>query len=526
MGGLTLILQSLLRGPTVDKRDGTSTLRSPAAWLIDALGGQPTAAGTRVNETTALGLPAVYACVRVLAEAVAQLPLVLYRQADRQRLPATEHPLYRLVSAKPNPEHTSFIWRELTMAHLAAWGNSYHLLVRRRGGKVAEIWPLRPDAVRVERDGRRKVFRVSEGKGGEAVLGPDEVLHIPGIGFDGMTGWSPIRTHREAIGWGLATQEFSAQFFGNGAQPQGVLTHPGRVDKPEELKKEWQDRNSGANRLGIAVLQQGMKYEQMSISPDDAQFVQTRALQIADICRIFKVPPTMIQDYGRATWSNAEQADLAFVKHTVVPWLTRIEAALNTTLLSEDEQQTLFFKFKVQGLLRGDNAGRAQFYNQGVTGGWMTRNEVRELEDLDPLDGLDEPLTPVSAAQKDNPQADDPNKSEPEPPPADLAADDAEPDDRAIVLGVAERALAREVGELRRLRTEHHEHDEWLAAVNEFYRSHSQYLQVGFAIASDQVKRFLDARWRDLEDPATVKSTLKRWADAGPTEFLEAIRHA
>lgn len=512
-----MILSSLFSRAPASKRDAMS---AHGTWLAQVVGGQESAAGQNVSEGSALALPAVYACVRILAEAVAQLPLVLYRQSGRKREPATDHPLYRIVHTMPNEEHTSFIWRELTMGHLAAWGNSFSLIYRNKGRRIAELWPLRPDSVQVRRVGSAKRFDVNL-NGTTMQFGTDEVLHIPGIGYDGLVGWSPIRTHREAIGWGLATQDFSARFFGNGAQPQGVLTHPGLVNDPEKLRKEWYARNSAENKMGVAVLQQGMKYEQIGINPDDAQFVATRALQIADICRIFNVPPPMVQDYGRATWNNSEHADLSFVKHTLVPWLTRIEGVLNTSLLSPIEQQSMFFKFKVQGLLRGDSAGRSAFYQSGVTNGWLTRNEVRELEDLDPIDGLDEPLTPVSAAQPMN----EPKPPATEPPaPKEPDGDDADRN-LPIALAAAERVLSKELSELRRLRDAKPDHAAWLDAVNDFYRDHRNYLVQSLAVTDAAAGALLDARWRDLQDAETVKSTLQRWADGGAPALLEAVRN-
>jgi HK97 family phage portal protein len=519
-----VILDALFR--RAETRAGPLSLASsPSSWLMEALGGVSSAAGQTVTEASALALPTVYACIRILAESVAQLPLVLYRQVGRSRKPATDHPLYRLLHAQPNPEHTSFVFRELLMAHLAGYGNAYVLVNRRRSGQVAELWPLRPSQVTVRRASGVKLFSVTTESGAPLQLTDDDILHIPGLSYDGLVGWSPIRTHREAIGWGLATQQFSSQFFGNGAQVSGILSAPGAIQDPEKIKRDWQGRFGDKEKLGIAVLSNGMKFEPIGVNPDDAQFVQTRALQIADICRIFNVPPTLVQDYGRATWSNAEHADLSFVKHSLMPWLVRIESALNASLLSEMEQESLFFKFKVQGLLRGDNAGRSAFYTGAVTNGWMTRNEVRELEDLDPLDGLDEPLTPVAAAQKDPAPGEAPKKDPPAPP------DDEDPDNpddegqsRAIARAVAGRVLAAELGELRRLRVASPDHDAWLAAANEFYDRHAEHLQRALLVPAGAAKAFVASRWRDLQDPAAVKSTLERWAQEGPDAVLKAVR--
>lgn len=502
------------------------TTYSPTAFLAQLLGGDPTKAGVTVSETSALALPTVYACIRVLAESVASLPLVLYEKSGRSRNPATSHPLYSLLHDSPSPDMTSFVWRELVMAHLSGWGNHYSLILRQRGRKVAEIRPLHPMQVRPRLVGGNRVYDYVPANGGAMVtLTQDDVLHVQAMSYDGVMGWSPIRVHREAIAWGLATQEFSSQFFGNGAQVRGVLKHPGTVQDPAKLREQWEQAYGGENRQRVAVLSQGMEYQQVSISPDDAQFVQTRQLQVPEICRIFNVPPVLVQDFTRATWSNAEHSDLAFVKHTLVPWLTRIEASLNASLLTEAERERLFFKFKVQGLLRGDNAGRAAFYQSGVINGWLTRNEARELEDLDPIDGLDEPLTPVSAAQP----AAEPVKAPAKAPPEDDLDEEDDPDKegeqaRSIAHLVAARVLNRELRALREARAEDSGDGGFLYRAEHAYEQICEYLQAAAGVDHEAARRFRAARWRDLTGGEPVEVILTRWAERGPQGILELIR--
>lgn len=485
----------------------STTIYSPSAYFAQLFGGQPTKAGVPVDETSALALPAVYACIRVLAESVASLPLVLYERDGRSRQPAERHPLYALVRDQANDEQTAFVWRELVMSHLAGWGNHYSLIRTNGFHRVMDLVPLHPMSIRPRWSGGRRVYDYTPPSGPVVTLPADEVLHVQGISYDGLAGWSPIRLHREAIAWGLATQEFSSQFFGNGAQVRGVLTHPGSVQDPDKLREQWEKAYGGENRQKVAVLSQGMEYKQVSISPDDAQFVETRQLQVPEICRIFNVPPVLVQDFSRATWGNAEHADLAFVKHTLVPWLTRIESALNTQLLSEFERAKYFFKFKVQGLLRGDNAGRAAFYQSGVINGWLTRNEVRELEDLDPIDGLDEPLTPVSAAQDGKPA---------EPAPTEPDDEDEAKQARAIALAAAARILAKEQRLLAGVPAA-----DARAILERDLKAH---VDVSLAAGTDGAERYFSARWRDLESGEPVESILKRWAAAGPAAILELIR--
>jgi HK97 family phage portal protein len=494
---------------------------SSSAYINEMLGGQPTKAGMGVNPTTALAMPTVYACIRVLSEAVASLPLVLYEKQGRSRVPAVDHPLYRLLHDQPNPDQSSFIWRELVMAHLVGWGNHYSLINRTTRNRVAELIPVHPQQINpVIRNGR-KLYEFTPASGAQTILTPDQVLHVQGISYDGVSGWSPIRLHRESIGWGLATQEFSAQFFGTGAQPRGVLSHPGTVADPEKLRQQWDAAYSGENRQRVAVLSQGMEYKQISVSPDDAQFVQTRALQVSEICRIFKVPPTLVQDFSRATWSNAEHSDLAFVKHTLVPWLARIEACLNATLIDESQQGRLFFKFKVQGLLRGDNAGRAAFYTAGITSGWLTRNEARELEDMDPLEGLDEPLMPVAVAQA----PEEPKEEKPKDVAGDEPKDDESDQARSIALGAAGRVLTGEAKRLRSLRTSHTDDQAAITAAETYYQTdYRDHLRNALGVSAERAAEIAQARWRDLMSGDPLETTLSRWAATGPAELLRICR--
>lgn len=498
--------------------------KNPSAQFIEMLGGSPTKAGVSVNETSALALPTVYACIRVLAESVASLPLVLYRDDGRNKVPAVDHPLYFLMHDQPNSTQTSFVWREGVQAHLAGWGNHCSRIIRGRGRRVMALEPMNPAQVQIDIVNGQKVFRYAGVNGGQAVLPSDEVLHVQGISYDGIKGWSPIRLHREAIGWGLATQQFSSMFFGNGARVSGVLEHPGNVQDPEKVRKEWEALYGGENQNRLAILQQGMKYQNISVSPDDAQFVQTRGLQVAEICRIFNVPPVLVQDFSRATWSNAEHADLAFVKHTLLPWLTRIESALNMSLLTESERGRYFFRFKVQGLLRGDNAGRAAFYHSGITDGWMTRNEARALEDLDPLDGLDEPLTPVSAAQPMNQPADgkQPDGNPPDDAPAEDDSENLQA--RRIALLAAGRVLARAVSGLRKARIETATPAEFQARAAAVLDDAARYAVSALGVTERDADIWRAGSLGRLagDEPADV--VIDHWIAAGPAALLEQLR--
>ena len=361
------------------------------------LGG--TASGKYVTERSAMQMTAVYCCVRILSEAVASLPLQFYRYTDDGgKEKAVEHPLYFLLHDEPNPEMTSFIFRETLMTHLLLWGNAYSQIIRNGKGEVVALYPLMPDRMKVDRDEHGRLCyeytvydsddvdgRKGTDKVGRTVrLQPHDVLHIPGLGFDGLVGYSPIAMAKNAIGLAIATEEYGSKFFANGAAPSGVLEHPGTIKDPSKVRESWQATFGGSgNSNKIAVLEEGMKYTPISISPEQAQFLETRKFQIDEIARIFRVPPHMIGDLEKSSFNNIEQQSLEFVKYTLDPWVSRWEQAMVRALLTPDEKKKYFFKFNVDGLLRGDYQSRMNGYATARQNGWMSANDIRELENLD-----------------------------------------------------------------------------------------------------------------------------------------------
>ena len=351
------------------------------------------AAGKRVNERSAMQMTAVYSCVRILAEAVAGLPLHLYRyKEDGGKEKALDHPLYLLLHDEPNPEMSSFVFRETLMTHLLLWGNAYAQIIRNGRGEVMALYPLMPDRMAVDRDDTGPLYYeyttsaddAPISKGSIVRLKPSDVLHIPGLGFDGLVGYSPIAMAKNAIGLAIATEEYGSKFFANGAQPSGVLEHPGTIKDPQRVRDSWMSQFGGsANSNKIAVLEEGLKYTPISISPEQAQFLETRKFQINEIARIFRVPPHMVGDLEKSSFSNIEQQSLEFVKYTLEPWLVRWEQSIQRTLFSADEKKRYFVRFNVEGLLRGDYASRMNGYAVGRQNGWMSANDIRELENLD-----------------------------------------------------------------------------------------------------------------------------------------------
>ncbi len=347
-----------------------------------------TTSGKAVNERTAMQTSAVYSCVRILAESVAGLPLHVYeRTANGSKSTKPSHPLYRLLHDEPNREMTSFVFRETLMSHLLLWGNAYAQIIRDGRGFPFALYPLLPDRMAVDRNESCELVYTYQSDKGQVKLRRENVLHIPGLGFDGLIGYSPIAMAKNAVGLALATEDYGATFFANGANPGGVLEHPG-VIKPEQadrLRESWQSQFGGANAHKVAVLEEGLKFHQMSIPPEQAQFLETRKFQINDIARIFRVPPHMVGDLEKSSFSNIEQQSLEFVKYTLDPWVVRWEQSLQQALILPSEKATIFIKFNLDGLLRGDYQSRMQGYSTGIQNGFMSVNDVRGLEDMNLL---------------------------------------------------------------------------------------------------------------------------------------------
>ena len=352
-----------------------------------------TTSGKVVTERSAMQMTAVYSCVRILAEAIAGLPLHLYRyRDDGGKEKAIDHPLYLLLHDEPNPEMSSFVFRETLMTHLLLWGNAYAQIIRNGKGEVVALYPLMPNKMSVDRDQDGHLYytyqRSSEeapiSEGAKVILSPKDVLHIPGLGFDGLVGYSPIAMAKNAIGLAIATEEYGSKFFANGATPSGILEYPGTVKDPEKVRDSWTRGFSGSgNAHKVAVLEEGMKYTPISISPEQAQFLETRKFQINEIARIFRVPPHMVGDLDKSSFSNIEQQSLEFVKYTLDPWVVRWEQSIQRTLLQDEEKTRYFVKFNLEGLLRGDYQSRMNGYATARQNGWMSANDIRELENLD-----------------------------------------------------------------------------------------------------------------------------------------------
>ena len=380
--------------------------KNPKDWLTLKLG-FANKSGTNVTTSSSLALSAVWSCVRLLSQTVAQVPVKVYeRTKDGKRL-AVDHPLYNIIHAEPNRIQTSFLFRELGQQHLELRGNFYSYIVRDGKQRPIELQILNPDKVEpTEQDGEL-FYKVQ----GEKELIPSyDMLHVCGPMGDGLRGLSPIGVHKENLGLAIAAQDFGASFFGNGANVGGILTTDATL-KPEQrknIKDSWGKSTVGnSNANGTAVLDGGLKYQKITLSPEEAQFIQSRKFQVTEIARIFGVQPHLIQDLERSTNNNIEHQSIEFVKFTVLPRIKRWENELNRKLFREDEKGKYFIEFNLDGLLRGDSTSRGEYYSKLLQNGVMNINEVRNLENLNRIDGGDKHmvqmnLTPIDKIGKED----------------------------------------------------------------------------------------------------------------------------
>ena len=376
------------------KKEDRATLRTPTSWLFGALGGAKVSAGVVVNESTALQYSAVYAAVRLLSESVASLPLHTYERLDdgKQRAYGT---VASMLSTSVNPQLSSYAFRETLMGHVLTYGNGYAEIVRDGSGNPVQLLPITPDRVRVEQESDGTViYHVDE----SIKLAQDDVFHIAGLGFDGLVGYSPITLAKQAVGLGLGAERFGGSFFGNSARPAGVLTHPNRLSKEakENLRDSWQSTYAGSDNAGrTAILEEGVEFSPIGLSNEDAQYLQTRQFQVVEIARWYGVPCHMIQSLDAATFSNIEHQGIEYVTYSLRPWLVRWEQEIQRKLFTGD---TFFSEFLVDGLLRGDTKTRYDGYKVARETGWLSVNEIRSLENLNPVDGGDAYIQPLNMA--------------------------------------------------------------------------------------------------------------------------------
>jgi HK97 family phage portal protein len=434
-----------------------------------------TATGLKVSPDSAMRVAAVFACVRVIAETVASLPLVVYRtlpNGGKER--AENHPAYKMLHQEPNDWQTTFEFLEMMQGHIELRGNAYAHLLRGMRGGIEQMIPLHPDRV--------QVFRLPNGRLQYQVrylysaridtFAQEEILHLRGLSSDGFIGMSTIGVGAETVAAGLAAQQFASRFFENDATPSGVVEHPKSLTDAAHarLKQSWREQHAGVNQHSVAILEEGMKYTNIGLTNRDSQLLEARQFSRGDIASIFRVPPHKIGDLSRATFSNIEQQNIEFATDSVRPRLVRLQHRINMDIVRPltIDGENYFCEFQMDALLRGDQKSRYEAYSSGINAGWLNRNEARAMESMNPIEGLDEPLMPLNMVPVSS--AGDIADTSDQPPASDGTG--AKRLEQFVRLA-AERVVRREVKALRRLQSHNGTR---IAEIREFYRGHAEYV--------------------------------------------------
>ena len=371
----------------------STSLSNPAAWLTGLFGTSKT--GVQVSEDNALTFSAVYAAVRIISETIASIPLNVYQADGETRVKAVGHPVQDLLAKAPNSVSSTFTFREAMASNLVLHGNAYAKIEMNAAGRPTALIPLNPMKVEVKVIDGEKVYVFDE----KHTYLDYEMLHFVGLSFNGLIGKSPLSMAREAVAIGLAAQEYGARFYSNGANAGGVITAPGRLNTEvvKRLRESWNRAQSGlGSSHSTAILEEGMKYEKIGLDPEAAQFLQSRKFQVNEIARIFRIPPSYLADLeNSSTRANTEQQAIQFVRDCITPYVRRMEVELNRKLFREDEPN-LYAYFTMEGLMRGDQKARYEAYATARQWGWLSVNDIRDLENLNPVEGGDIYLQPLN----------------------------------------------------------------------------------------------------------------------------------
>lgn len=385
------------------------SIENPATPLSELGSDSFLGSGIGFSEQTAMQLSAVYSCIAVLGRTMGQLPLHVLRKDAKGRVErATDHPLYYLLHDEPNQFQTSYDWRETSMVHVNGWGDSFSYINRNRKGEVISLDFLGPREAYLEKSTTgRYIYRVNNEDLTSRAVQMSDMLHFKAIGSNAKMGRSPIRQCRDAFLLGLESQNYGNRFFAGGGRPTAVVGVKGALNAESwgRIKEAWKRAQSALKKddNNTLLLPTELEYNALTIAPEDAQFLETRKFSRSEISGIYNVPPHMINDLDKATFSNISEQSIQYVRHTTIPWVVKYEQEMNRKLFTEAERRAGYYvKFNLNGLLRGTAKERAEFYNIATRGGWMTRNEVRELEEMNRADGLDEFVLSADLQPKDD----------------------------------------------------------------------------------------------------------------------------
>ena len=511
----------------------STSLSNPDNWLFEAFGAMPAEAGVTVSERNVTQITAFWSAVNTISDTMGELPIKLVKEKkDGTTEKVTGHPSMPLLRLQPNSAMNAMVFKSTVQSHALTWGNGYVYIRRDRTGAPAELWPLMPhETVPVVESGQVYFDTVLDI--GKTRLRSSEVLHIPALSRNGIAGMSIIAEQREVLGSIMAANKFGAKLFANGAKPGGLISYPGRLRDPEKVKAAIQRASSGDNALQTIVLADGAQYTPFGIPPDDAQFLQTREFGVDEIARMFRLPSHFLNKMGQATFNNLEMMGTHFAQYTMMPWIVRWEMELTRKLLTAEEiQRGLRYKVNVSALVRGDIKTRSEVYTKAITNGWMTRNEVRALEDMNPLEGLDDPLMPANllVVGDEAPEPEDtPTQIEPEPvgdEPSSEEEDDEESDgddaERSFVVlqALCQRLCNKEANAMRRIARKQYDAETLTDEIAAFYRNHQQLLVENLVIDPEFARQYCERHALAFVESDNVDDEILNWTTEGVTELV------
>lgn len=488
--------------------------------------GQQTNSGVRIDASTALQIGAVFSCVRVLSESISSLPCLMYEKTETGRRRTENHPLSDLLHYQPNNYQTAVEFWDMMVGHMALRGRSYAEIIQGPRGFADQLIPLHPDRVQVKYNRRgRPDYTYTEPDGTKRDIPWEYMFDVKGP----LDGVSVVTAARESFGLAKATEEHAARLFGQGIQLSGVLEHPNRLDdeSADRIAKSFSKAYSGVgNAHRPAVLEEGMKWNKIGLTAEDSQFIQSRKFQLNEIARWFRMPPHLIGDLERATFSNIEEMGINFVVHTLRPWLVRIESAIRRDLIVNTNR--FYSEFLVDALMRGDIKSRYDAYNVGIQAGILAPNEPRQWENLNPKEGLDEPLRPLNMVPVNQAQEEQPQQQQPTPQPSQMEESEAEPqqDNRFMkLLKVgAERVLNKEIKAIRASakKLNEPEFNKWL---EDFYTKHIDFVSENLCISNDDAKRLCDASMNEIRQTSNseVCNLVDEWQSQRSEQIIKYV---
>lgn len=520
-----------------EKRDlgtPTSNLANPEDWLRTAFGALPTAAEIPVTESNAVQITAFWSAVNTIADTLGELPIKLVRdQANGASKPVRKHSSLDLVRTNPNPMMTSLVYKSTTQAHMLVWGNGASWIKRDRTGVPVELWPLLPSKTSIVVDNGELYFDTDLNIGRTRLKAAD-VVHLPALSRNGVHGMSIIAEQRETLSANIAANRFGSKFFANGAKPGGLISYPGRVRDPEKVKKAMEEAAGGANTSSMIVLSDDAKYTPFGVPPDDAQFLGTREFGVDEIARMFRLPSHFLNKMGQATFNNLEQMGTHFAQYTMMPWIIRWEQELTRKLLTPEEvARGMKFKFNIAALVRGDIKTRSEVYAKAISYGWMTRNEVRALEDMNSIDGLDEPLIPANLVGIDDDEPDNNTDTPADDEPDSVGADPVEneddeeesEDERSFVVlqALVQRLANKEANALKRIANKQYDAEQLTDEIAAFYRGHAALLVENLALDAETARQYCQRHALEFVEAENQSDVILRWTTESVSNMVNQL---